>query len=190
MIAIYVSVSGKINYQMESPEKEAIAKASMNALYKLITRNFRSLGGAKFWGDAVKSTEVQQHGDVASLTVSHKGVRLQYLGGTVRPTGKISEITGKPIKTLLVPLKGSPLKNKSLKELPIDRDSIKVIPREGKSSLLAAITGKGKKAQLTPLAVLLKQTTITPDDRVFPSIQTQVDAIQTQTNKTLKQLLK
>lgn len=190
MIAISISVSGKINYQIAAVEKEAIAKAGMNALYLLITKNFRSLGGAKFWGDAVKSTLVQQRGDAANLTVSHKGVRLQYLGGTVKPTGKISEMTGRPITSLLVPLRNSPLKNKALKELPIDPESIKVIPREGKPSLLAAITGKGKNAVMTPLAVLLKQTTITPNDKVFPSIQAQVDAIQQQTDRTVKELLK
>ena len=41
----------------------------------------------------------------ATIDITHIGGRLQWRGGTVKPSGRKSEVTGRRIKSLLIPFK-------------------------------------------------------------------------------------
>lgn len=64
---------------------------------------------------------------MASFAITQVGVRLQWLGGTVRPTGRQSEVTGKPIRCLLIPFKDSPLRRRSLASLNFPEEEVMVL---------------------------------------------------------------
>ena len=62
-----------------------------------------------FWGAAKRSVNPPVIRDnKATIDITHIGVRLQWLGGTVKPSGRKSEVTGRRIKSLLIPFRDSP----------------------------------------------------------------------------------
>lgn len=65
------------------------------------------LGGQRtnYWQGAAKETRVTVSGSTVLVTVGQIGVRRHYLGGPpIKPSGKTSEITGKPIRMLTIPI--------------------------------------------------------------------------------------
>lgn len=78
-----------------------------------------------FWGAAKRSVNPPVIRDnKATIDITHIGVRLQWLGGTVKPSGRKSEVTGRRIKSLLIPFRDSPLRRRSLASLHIPEDEV------------------------------------------------------------------
>ena len=57
-----------------------------------------------FWQKAIASVVGTSDASGATVSIPARGVALQYYGGTVFPSGRISEITGKPITKLTIPV--------------------------------------------------------------------------------------
>lgn len=153
------------------------------------------VGSRNYWAAAAEATESHMEGRTARVTVSHTGVRLHLLGGTVRPTGRISPVTGRPTKSLLVPGPDSPLRKRriTLAEAGIPEEEIMVL-YSTKSHLpyLARVQErkrmyKGQKQKVTPLGLLLKSVTHDPDRTVLPSDQELTDTVKTSAVDTLAQ---
>jgi len=127
------------------------------------------------------------------VTVSHTGVRLHLLGGTVRATGRISPVTGRPTKSLLVPGPDSPLRKRriTLAEAGIPQEEIMVLYSvKSRMPYLARVQErkrmyKGWKQKITPLGLLLKSVTHDPDRTVLPSDAELTDAVKTSAVDTL-----
>ncbi|MES2705121.1 MAG: hypothetical protein V4726_00830 [Verrucomicrobiota bacterium] len=64
------------------------------------------LGGVStgYWKSVIESTTSESDGGGATVTLKHKGVRMKYYGGIIRPSGRPSEVTGKPIRNLTIPV--------------------------------------------------------------------------------------
>jgi hypothetical protein len=101
-----------------------VATASVNPARELTADHFFAYGTAHpnrfrvtptgYWQKAGRATKSSSSGDTVNIVVDEKGepglvgVRRHYTGGgTIKPSGRISEITGKPIQYLTIPINGA-----------------------------------------------------------------------------------
>lgn len=151
-------------------------------IHDALVANFDRLaaesGSRYFWPQAAESVEKPViTGDTATVSIAKRGVRLQWKGGTVRPTGKTSEITGKPTRALLIPLPGSPLRGRMLGDIMQklgQNEEIRPLESEAGEPYLALIRHykrkvNGQLSKVTPLGILRASATISPHPDVIPS---------------------
>lgn len=135
-----------------------------------------------FWPEAIDTlSEPKMDGDVATITAHKVGVRIHWKGGTIKPTERISRMTGNPVKSLFVPMSWLPKRRLPLAKMSIPKDRIKVIPRKGRAPLLALVDPRpqgqtGKKSKITTLGILLKQVNIKAKPEVMPTEATMYSA--------------
>lgn len=159
---------GQLNGVVHSAATEA-----SSAIRKNFRRIMERTGSRYFWQGAADSTEVdkQTEGSTAYVVVRQKGVRLHWKGGTVRPTGKPSAVTGKPTKSLLIPFADSPLRKKgvTLAELKLPEEEMHVITSRNGCPLL--VHGKRLKTRtnLTWLGKLVPQAHFDARPDVLPN---------------------
>lgn len=185
MISLQVHLNMSVALaRMVTPEDlQEMTRHAGDDLRDLLKNHFidrsQQTGSRNYWAGAAEATESHMDGRTARVTVSHTGVRLHLLGGTVRPTGRISPVTGRPTKSLLVPGPDSPLRKRriTLAEAAIPEDEIMVL-YSTKSHLpyLARVQErkrmyKGQRQKVTPLGLLLKSVKHDPDRTVLPSDQ-------------------
>lgn len=181
MIRLHVDVIGlnrlplapAIRTEMAADVARAARQAVRDSFQRMVDRT-QSQG---FWGAAkrsVNSPVIQDN--KATIDITHIGVRLQWLGGTVRPTGRKSEVTGRPIKSLLIPFKDSPLRRRSLASLHLPEEEVMVLGNvETGSAILARVKQRKRRNQdghyqdVTPLGALVKSATIPAHPEVMPS---------------------
>ena len=101
-----------------------VATASVNPARELTADHFFAYGTAHpnrfrvtptgYWQKAGRATKSSSSGDTVNIVVDEKGepglvgVRRHYTGGgTIKPSGRISEITKKPIQYLTIPINGA-----------------------------------------------------------------------------------
>ena len=99
----------------------------------------------------------------AVVTIPHEGLALRYYGGTVRPSGRVSLVTGRPITRLAVPITGKGAEGKT----PGDFKDLFVIAsrRSGK----AVLAGRKPGGKVGILFALVKSTRHTADKGVMPA---------------------
>ena len=181
MIRLHVDVIGlnrlplapAIRTEMVADVARAARQAVRDSFQDMIDRT-QSQG---FWGAAKRSINPPVIQDnKATIDITHIGVRLQWLGGTVKPSGRTSEVTGRRIKSLLIPFKDSPLRRRSLASLHIPEEEVMVLGDvDTGSAILARVKERkrrnkdGHYQDVTPLAVLARQATIKAHPEVMPS---------------------
>lgn len=178
-------------------ELSGVAQDSALSVAASIRKNFRALAtkskSRHFWRGALDSTEVGKTATngVATITVSQVGVRLHWKGGTVRPTGRISDVTGKPTRALLIPFDDSPLRKRrqSLKELGYSSEQIHVLKSKKGTPILVAAQEQKKKTKLIWLGKLVKQAHHEPRPEVMPDNKTLSAALQKGAVQSVKHLL-
>lgn len=149
-------------------------------------------GSRNYWARAKGSVESQSSGQTAEITVGQKGVKLHWLGsgylpgGVVKPSGRTSQVTGRPITSLLIPFDDSPLRKRreSLKELGIPEQEICVLLSKNGHPYLARVEDrkrkyKGSKVKVTPLGLLLKSVKRYPDPSVMPTADEMAMTVRT-----------
>lgn len=146
----------------------AVMKAVQDHLDANYVGKPNKLGGPStdYWRTVRNSAEGHYitGGDTHSVTVKLTGVglRMKLLGGVIRPTGRISSVTGKPIKFLTIPV--SPLAHG------------KTASDFGKDALYATPAGlmdrAGGHAPGHRLFIFAKQATIKADPNIWPSAET------------------
>lgn len=177
-------------------ELSGVAQDSALSVAAAIRKNFRVLAtkskSRHYWRGALDSTEVGKTATngVATITVSHIGVRLHWKGGTVRPTGRISEVTGKPTRSLLIPFDDSPLRKtrQTLKEWSGTKQ-IRVIKSRNGCPILIATEEKKTRTNITWLGKLVKQAHHEPRPEVMPDNKTLSAALQKGAVQSVKHLL-
>jgi len=110
--------------------------------------------------DAVVSDVVT---DGAEITIDHTGFALRYHGGRVEPSGRTSLITGRPIRRLTIPIKGSEAEGKTAGDFD-DMFAIK-----GRRSGTAFLAGKKSNGMIGLLFALVKYTDHDPDPSILPT---------------------
>lgn len=181
MIRLHVDVIGlqrlplapSIRAEMVADVARAARQAVRDSFQTMIDRT-QSQG---FWGKAKQSINPPVIRDnKATIDITHTGVRLQWLGGTVRPTGRKSEVTGRPIRSLLIPFKDSPLRRRSLASLHLPEEEVMVLGDvDTGNAILARVRQRkrrnrdGHYQDVTPLGALVKSATIPAHPEVMPS---------------------
>lgn len=186
MIALKADISGKLG--LKPVVVKEVAMEGARAVYAEVLKSLDEMGrktqSREFWPEAAQSvTPPATDGDNAVVTVKKKGVRLHWLGGTIRPTGAVSRVTGRPIKSLLIPFEDSPIKRRSLAETGYDESEVMVLKSEGGRAYLAHVKRykrkvNGKTAKVTPLGIFLKSATIQAKPDVMPREETLMTSVR------------
>lgn len=161
--------------------------AAGRSLRRAVKDNFMGLGGRSFYGTAARRTNLTRaDAEGAEIDITQRGVHLQWKGGTVKPTGKPSEVTGQPTKNLLIPVGNSALKgrtgNTTLGDLNLPKERVHVVKaKNGKRYLIADAASSGKRKagnrNGVMLGALVPQVTIPPHPNVLPDAAEQRRAI-------------
>ena len=193
MIRLKVDITGKLD--LSHVDANAVAMEGARAVYAEVLHSLDEMGRASqsryFWPEAAQSvTPPRLDGKMAVVLITKKGVRLHWKGGTVRPSGKTSRVTGRPIKSLLVPFDDSPIRRRSLAEAGYDPKEVMVLQSENGRPYLAHVRKymrkvNGKTAKVTPLGYFLKSATIEAKPEVMPSAET----FQTSVRQAVRQYL-
>ncbi|MRN10747.1 hypothetical protein [Faecalibaculum rodentium] len=154
-----------------------VARAARQAVRDSLQAMIDRTQSQGFWGKAKQSVNPPVIRDnKATIDITHTGVRLQWLGGTVRPTGRRSEVTGRPIRSLLIPFKDSPLRRRSLASLHLPEEEVMVLGDvDTGNAILARVRQRkrrnrdGHYQDVTPLGALVKSATIPAHPEVMPS---------------------
>lgn len=185
MIAVSVSLGGALRIRhLTRQDRAAIAREAAVGVRVAVEASLAHMGQVQdsrhFWSEAQASlTHPTVRDGKATIEITGPvGVRLQWLGGTVRPTGKPSRVTGRPTRALLIPLPGSPLRRSSLAEQSANLASdeeIRVLKSTSSGApYLARIKPykrrvDGRAAKVTPLGILRASATIPPHPDVMPT---------------------
>ncbi len=151
-----------------------------------LEEHFRKLPGRKFWTDAADSVNVSPKASAdgkakARVEVLKRGVALRFFGGVVKPRGNISELTGRPTKSLLIPGKELRANGGELIDVVKNPKKLHVIKtKAGKVLLVEDIPGKkGKGAEVRIHGQLVKRTVHKPNPRVLPTVEQMQAAART-----------
>lgn len=151
-----------------------------------LEEHFRKLPGRKFWSDAAESVNVSPKASaggkaMARVEVLKRGVALRFFGGVVKPRGNISELTGKPTKSILIPGKELRANGGELIDVVKNPKRLHVIKtKAGKVLLVEDIPGKkGKEAEVRIHGQLVKRTVHKPNPRVLPTVEQMQAAART-----------
>lgn len=174
-----------------------ITHSAANRVHLLIQKNFIRLAqkthSRHYWGNAASTTTVTPNSPTQyTITIPHKGVRLHWKGGTVRPTGKPSEVTGKPTKTLLIPFENSPLRKRdiTLAEARIPNENIHILKSKTGAPILVASKNLKRKTNLIFLGTLVKKATHHPRPDIIPSQNELATAAQQGALERLNQIIR
>jgi len=155
--------------------EKVVAQSAARTLEKKVREHLDARGGRAYWHEAAMNTTAAPAPEGGLVRIRKLGVALHFYGGTVRPTGRISRVTGKPIKRLLVPGKESPLRRtgSELEKLGIAPEAMRVASKGGRAWLLAD-DGAGGTMFLGTLAA---SVTHRPDRTVLPPDKDMADAM-------------
>ncbi len=142
------------------------ALAEVQDNFALLGQKPNKLGGTStgYWKAAWDSTTSKINGPSVVVTISHLGVALHYYGGTVKPSGKVSEVTGKPIKFLTIP-KVAAAHGKTVGTLR----AMGITLYPGRGGLLRQAGAKREPKTDEMWFALTKSVTFKPDPTVLPT---------------------
>ena len=136
------------------------------------------LGGVStgYWKGAIEGTSSTHDAAGATVQIRQTGIRLKYDGGTIRASGRTSEVTGKPTKFLTIPVHPS-AHGKTIADLG-GKAAFYIVPFAGGGGLAeeGAGTGAGvfkktgaKAGAGDPLYFILKRSVkVTADPHILP----------------------
>lgn len=153
------------------------AEAAEALMDRIREQLLRRTSSRNYWMHAADSvTATTQADDHITISIPHIGVGLIWKGGDVHPTGRASEVTGRPIRRLLIPFKDSPLRMRDISLFEYIRATPGANVRAFKSkkgSMLLADQPKGPKGRsaqkMTLLGLLTERVTINPHPDVLPT---------------------
>lgn len=190
---LHISISCKRNRDLPHVDAakltDQISKNAAELLQEQLKDNFTGRGGRRFWLAAADSVQVEPVRRGYLVAVYQPGVRMQWQGGTQRPSGKTSEATGRPTRSLLIPHARSQMRERgeSLTEfLKHKKGAVRVLVRkatgkvylimdeETRVKLPKGVKGQGRRrtkdtTRLTLIGALVKSAQITPHPNVIPT---------------------
>lgn len=171
-------------------QKEEILYSAAGRVRSLVEDHFDGLPSRRFWKEAADSVQVEPGSNgTVNINIYKRGVHLRYAGGTVKPSGQISELTGRPIRSLLIPGPRTAMRTQGLDLYDVVKDPRRVHTiknHAGRVYLVEDAEQEGQKMRY--LGRLVKQTTHSPDPTVLPSEQDMQEAAAAGANFILKDL--
>lgn len=150
-----------------------VAEATTQALRGHLEADYATkpnkLGGPStgFWRKAIESIESESEGTTVTVRMTQTGLRLRFYGGVVVPSGRTSEVTGKPIKFLAFPVSAD-VYGKAPAEV-----SFKMYAKPGG---LFRQLGDKRSEQDPKMFALARKTTHLPDPNILPTANQVLDA--------------
>jgi hypothetical protein len=133
-----------------------------------IERNYvprtNKLGGEStgYWKNVAESTEATSGPDGVTVRIRQIGLRIKYHGGVIVPSGRISEVHGKPIRMLSIPVHAA-----AHGRTIMDLGGHKALYRKGLG--IFKFTTPGRPMAGDPLYYILRRSvTIRPDPGILP----------------------
>lgn len=132
---------------------------------QLASRRHRPRQRINYYLQAADSVIREVHGSQALIRIPHTGIAQRYYGGIIRPTGRPSKVTGKPVQKLAIGLSGSPAAGHT----PADfTDLFLVVRKPQAGSKGGAYLARRKNSGIEFLFVLLSQVSQSADSTVLP----------------------
>lgn len=104
MIELMVKIVGELPKRLlRERDVEQLNARAARKMQRAVVENFEGLGGEHFYKDAARATRLERHGAEAEIRVEHRGVRLRWKGGVVKPGAGVSSHTGRATKLLAIP---------------------------------------------------------------------------------------
>lgn len=150
-------------------------------LIRLNAQRPNALGGNRtnYYARAARATAINPQ--AGTVTIASRGFRYQLKGGTLRPSGRLSLLTGRPITRLAIPIHA-----KAHGKNPSDFGPLFLLQSKAENrAYLARTTGRGKAAKLELLFDLKASVTHKPDPTLLPDARTISQAIHTAFKKLL-----
>lgn len=161
-----IPVKLNLPHPLTPQQLRSVNSTAAQAVASLIRSHLFSLPGKSFYKQAAQSISISSQGNSHSVSISKPGIALQFYGGTVRPSGRISPVTGRPTRALLIPL---------VPQSEIHNLSSKPFTITSRSGARLLVSKKSSSLSLTPLAILSKSATIKPHPNILPS-QSQINS--------------
>lgn len=92
--------------ELSNEQRLQVMQYATTKLRDSVRDHIGSQKSKSFYQDAAAATDIAEVTETSATIIvarNHRGFALQLFGGTVKPTGRISEITKKPIKNLSIP---------------------------------------------------------------------------------------
>jgi len=154
---------------------ESCAKVAAEAGADVVRENFITLSRSRhrqgqrlnFYQQAADSVIREVSGGDALIRIPHTGVAQRYYGGVIKPSGRPSAVTGRPVERLAIGLTGSPGEG----HVPADFPALFLVTKRGvkrgdksENAFLARKTGGGVQR----LFVLVGEVRQDEDKSVLP----------------------
>ncbi len=163
-----------------APVTRIIGSTVKAHLVRLNAQRPNALGGkcTNYWARAGRATAMDPA--AGTVTITRRGFRYQVKGGTLRASGRLSMVTGKPITRLAIPIhaKAHGMNPSELGPLFVLRG------KDENRAYLARTTGRGKNAKLELLYVLKRSVTHKPDPTLLPDERTLNEAVRAELKKS------
>lgn len=104
------SLLAKVKKTVEHEITPVVEMAAADAVQDHLATNYvgkpNKLGGVStgYWAAVSNGMEATHDKESVNITLRGAGLRMKYEGGIIRPTGRISSATGKPIRFLAIPM--------------------------------------------------------------------------------------
>ena len=177
MIKLTFKVNGLKTLGDLPPQGRAdVLNAAAGRVRSVVEEHFDSLPSRQFWKEAADDVVVapqwttrEGKGETVRTRVEirKRGVALRYYGGKVKARGNISELTGKPTKSILIPGKELRANGGDLFDIVGDPQRVHVVKTKAGRVLL--VEEMGKDAPVRVLGQLVKSTTHKPNKKVMPT---------------------
>lgn len=158
---------------------EAAAEVTREHLRSLHNTRHRPGLSKSFYLSAADAVVSLSDDNSAVVDIPHTGLALRYYGGDVYPSGKISLITGKPIRHLAIPVEGSEAEGKTPYDL---RGSTSLVVTKRKKAFLVK---KDSDEEITPLFWLVEKSHHEADKTVLPTDE----ALQKAASEALNEMI-
>lgn len=177
-------------------QREKVMYSAAGRVRSTVEEHLRSLGGRRFWSAAADDVHVAPLPSEgltlrSRIEIRKRGVALRYFGGVVKPRGNISELTGRPTKSLLIPGKELRANGGELIDVVKNPKKLHVIKtKAGKVLLVEDIPGKkkGEKDSMRIHGQLVKRAVHKPNPRVLPTRETMAAAARSAAEVELRDI--
>lgn len=174
---------------MNATVEVAAAHAVKRHLTGKYAGTVNKLGGVStgYWKKAIEGTSSSSNAEGATVVISQVGIKLKYSGGTIRASGRTSEVTGKPTKFLTIPVHPA-AHGKTISDLG-GKSAFYLVPfaagggfsEEGTGGGIGVFRKSGGKSSASdPLYFVLKKAVkIKADPNILPPSDTVLAEIKT-----------
>lgn len=173
----------KVGTGIQAVATRAVGNAVKAHLLVINRQRPNALGGKRTNYYAKASRGVVISAEAGEVVIAQRGFRHQVKGGTIRASGRLSLLTGKPITHLAIPIHAE-AHGKNPSEI---KGKLFVLrSKERDQALLVRTVGKGKRARMEFLYVLKTSVTKQADPTLLPTRETIHAAVHTNLRKYLE----